>query len=345
MTPGRNCSQCTRKEILYLVGSISGLLTGLGFAVYGIITDRFRSEDSSFLFVFAVNCCFALIYTVKGVKHEDPYDLMILVLSVAPIVLYVTIDYSSNRQTDFKEVRLILCLMFSLFIGSFGIYFLVQYLKSKNFITNYGTSFVPPSRSDALGNSNFNAAQKNYDNLKGYLRTMLLFYFLLSVNLQCDLSAAVFTLTSGYAIQLKSGFFIHKDMFILFFAVMIIAACAFIFGHISIKYESKLCVFFFGMSSVFLVATGMYLLVQAAEDINKTEVDHKLSVITLFTAILMVFLRIITCTGCYLAYNNFGKGLKQAVYGGNHSEQSGLIERDWNNPLYTSTDVQNSYSS
>ncbi|XP_045162850.2 uncharacterized protein LOC123527453 [Mercenaria mercenaria] len=343
MRPGRRCNQCSAGERLYLVGSTVGLLVAIGFALYGIIADHFQTDDSSYLFIFAVNCCFALIYTVKGIKHEDPYDLMILVLSVAPPTFYIIIDYALGGRTVFKEIRLILGMPFALFIGGFGIYHLWRFLRSKNFMARYGISDIQPRR--RAWNTDSDASnEKTQETLRKCLRTMLLFYFLLSVNLQCDISAAVFTLTSGYAVELDSGNIKQKEMFILFFAVVIIASVSCMFGYLSAKNESKLLVIFFGMSSAFLVAAGMYLLVQSAEDLHMADTDHILSRVSLFTSVLMVFMRIITCTGCYLTYQNFGKGLKQTVYGPfkTQTEQSLLVEDGtWRNPGFTDSSVQN----
>lgn len=92
------------------------------------------------------------------------------------------------------QARLILGVIFSFYIATIGVYYFWMFARSKKFMTNYGVKITL----DWTVNSE---SIKQNQQLETCLRTMLLFFFLLSVNLQCDVRA--FTLTSEF-VEIKS---------------------------------------------------------------------------------------------------------------------------------------------
>lgn len=82
---------------------------------------------------------------------------------------------------------MILGLIFSFYIATIGVYYFWKFARSKKFMTWYGVKI------NLDWTVNREIIKKNQQ-LEGYLRTMLLFFFLLSINLQCDVGALIVTL-------------------------------------------------------------------------------------------------------------------------------------------------------
>lgn len=308
-------TQWSTLEKITLPLTIVGFVILLGFAVYGVIMDHFQKADSGYLFVFIVNCCFGLIYAIKGLRNEDPYDIAILVLSVPPPLTYVTLNYFLGNSTDFKEARLIVGWILGFIIGSLGLYYLKKFHKSKNFLRKNEVEELT-QRTGSLRETPTNSFKRpkhlseesgGAGATKKHSRTKLLFELLLNVNLQLDISGAVLFLTSGYAIKLHSFTINSHGTVAVSILTLAIALFAFFCGRqVVTNYRFSFSIGY-GLLSLVLFAAEIYLLYQAAKDIHEDNAERSLCIVAVTVTVLMIFIRIVNCTGFYQYHGKFIK--------------------------------------
>ncbi|XP_067140616.1 uncharacterized protein [Centruroides vittatus] len=277
----RTCSSLTKWEWLYMIGSVVALLTSMILTIYTMTKLDKATFDFTFALVLIYTTLFCFYYVVHGVLKERPFELMVFVTTIFIILAYSIMNYFANtKNTDIKVVRLVLvCILGPILIVA-GILLSREYYLSGNLI--YRT----------VG-ANINL--QSMCNLMFFCSTFLKF------DLQLQGSMILLVMENGTdtdtteAVILGIGFTIT----ITFITI----------GFLSMRFENKILVILFVILSISEPAYIIYLFYKARH------LEQILYRATYLCGSLAIIIWIAKVVCMYFVARNFGKGLKEKVYG------------------------------
>lgn len=248
------------------------------------ITDR-SSTDFTFAIVLLLNTVFCGYYLVHGVLLERPYEIGVLVIATFIVWLYIIINFALAVHKDrVKMARLIVALILSPAIIILGLLIGKHYHDSGRLIFR------------TVGASSEDQAM---------CKTMFFFYGLLKFDLQLGLSMVILILSEGLKIRFEEKIILPIGI--------IISIAAFIIGYLCVRMENKILGIVFCVALLFEPAYIIYKIITSATEM--TDKTEPLAVTTFTCAGLAFVIHIFVCLFFALAFRNFGKGLKQKVYG------------------------------
>ncbi|CAG0890161.1 unnamed protein product [Cyprideis torosa] len=89
----RTFSSLTRWELLYLVISLFSIVGAIGTTIERVVIIPKECDDVIIAVILLINSLFCLVYILRGIFFELPYELLVFVLTVVVVVIYVFISY------------------------------------------------------------------------------------------------------------------------------------------------------------------------------------------------------------------------------------------------------------
>lgn len=286
----RSPNSLTKLEIVFLVVSLLSLIACLGITIERAVVSPNDSADFTFALVLLVNVCFCMYYVLSGVFFERPYEIGILVLATGIVWLYLVLNYAINVKGPFKLARLIVSSALSPCVIVMGVLIARNYHESKNLIFRTVGAHI---------------------SLQDICRTMFVFFDLLKADLQVSFSLALLILTSGQKLDMEDK--------ILLPVSLIFGLASFITGYLSVRLESRPAALAYAVIWIAMPAYACYLIVMAAKDLQSDNNEHNVK--TSLNAVIFVaggaclVVRSASLFFGIKAFFNFGKGLRQKVYG------------------------------
>lgn len=284
----RSYKTLSKLEICFLVISFGSLLGALGITIERLATVERDSPDFTFALVLILNICFCIYYVLSGVFFERPYEIGILVLATFVVWLYIVLNYAISVKGPFKLARLVVTSVLSPCVIAIGARIARTYHQSKNLIFR------------TVG------AQASFQEL---CATMFVFFDLLKADLQVSWSLALLILTSGQNLDLEDKVFLPVSL--------VLGAASFITAYLAVRFENKMLAIFYAVIWIMMPAYAIFLVVKAANDLPSDSIDTKVSLnaVIFVAAGACVLVRGTSAWFGVKAFVNFGKGLKEKVYG------------------------------
>lgn len=278
----RTCSSLTKWEWLYLIVSVTSLITSLILTFCTIPTLKKDSFDLTFALVLIYTTLFCFYYVIHGVLKERAFELMVFVITIIILLIYSIMNYISQAQNEskLKLMRLILVCVLGPVLITAGIWLSREYYLSGNLI--------------------YRTVGANI-NLQSMCQTMFLCSTLLKFDLQLQGSMVLLVMEKGTQIK-------HSESIILGigFTITIIFVSV---GFLSMRYENKILISIFLIMSISEPAYIIYKFYVASDQVK---ILHKA---TYICGVLALIIWGCTIVCMYYVMKNFGKGLKEKVYG------------------------------
>nr|XP_022335600.1 uncharacterized protein LOC111132151 isoform X1 [Crassostrea virginica] len=291
-----------KKEIAFAVISVVSSVLAIGIAIQRLATTSKGDPDFTFALIIIVNALFCVYYVCHGLLAERPYEVMVMVLATAAVLVYIIVNYITSLKTDVKLARLVLACVLSPVIIVLGFIIAKEYHES-------GRLIFRTVGADSM--------------MQGFCKILFLFLGLQKFDLQLSVTMVLLILQSGTKVD-------TEDIIILSIGVPVTIVC-FALGYLSVRWENKWLGIAYGISLVLAPAYIIFKVYESADDLGKnSDFSHQntttamtaspkpsaaLSGTTFFCAALALFIRILMGIYFIKAVLNFGHGLKYKVYG------------------------------
>ncbi|XP_052821486.1 uncharacterized protein LOC128246948 [Mya arenaria] len=277
-------------ERLFLISSGVGMGTVLVLLVVKMALVTPKSTEFAFSLVLSFNILFCLYYLIHGVFCERPYELTVLVIGTTIDWVYLALNYCFTSQDTLKLVRLIITSLFGIGIITMGIILILKYHQSKNLI--------------------FRTVGANAE-LQNMCHVMYVYIGVLKADLQVSVTLGVLECYDSNGLMLKD--------YLLMPLALLVGIFTYFTGYFSMRLESKKMAIAYIICWNTIPVYVLYLIVQASLDLIRGRDDVKLEkeiYAVLFVACATsIIMRSLSLYCGIRAYKNFGKGLRQKVFG------------------------------
>ncbi|XP_071839826.1 uncharacterized protein [Apostichopus japonicus] len=290
----RKWNSLTKLEVAFLIIAILSIMSALGLTVerlVDIVSDSdANSVDFTFAIVLLINTGFCLFYIVNGVFGERAFELLVFIAGVLTLLIYCILNFTqTTKSTDqtswiIKLVRLILVGIFGPVDIVLGLLIAKQYYQSGNLIfRTVGANLV----------------------LQRLYRNMNLCESLLKFDLQLQITLVVLILKDGKSLETLEILVLSIGIpFSIIYALL---------GWLALRIESKVCSIIFLLASLAEPAYIIYKIVNVSKNWSEEDLLIQMTIIVASWAGLGV--RILLSVAFFRSFKNFGKGLKDKVYG------------------------------
>ncbi|KAK3598097.1 hypothetical protein CHS0354_019095 [Potamilus streckersoni] len=289
---GRRLNDLTKKEVAFLAVSTITLMSCLGLTIERLVEVDKLSSDYTFTIVLLVNIVFCFYYIVYGVIFERSSELAIYLIGVVIIWVYLVLNYTISVKGPLKLTRLIAaCLLCPVTLG-LGCFIVKTYYDSGNLL--------------------FRIAGAKQD-IQRMCKLLFLFIDLLKLDLQIGVSLTVLLLTTG------SG---HSTLQIVFVVVAGgLTFASFLIGYFGVRQENYLLMIISATIWISLPAYCIYGIVQTAIDQRRFARADSHTIVTFICCALGICTRVLLLICGIRVVFNFGKELKDKVYGARQIQQ------------------------
>lgn len=94
----RTCLDLKPTEVVFLIVSLLGILGCLGLTVERLVTLPSQSTDFVFAIILLINTLFCVYYILDGVYRERPYEVSTVVIASVILILYCAIDFAIDNK-------------------------------------------------------------------------------------------------------------------------------------------------------------------------------------------------------------------------------------------------------
>ncbi|KAL3862192.1 hypothetical protein ACJMK2_008179 [Sinanodonta woodiana] len=283
---GRRLSDLNKKEVAFLAVSIITLASSLGLTIERMVKVDKHSSDYTFTIVLLVNIVFGFYYVIYGVIFERSSELAIYLIGVVILWVYLVLNYTISVKGPLKLFRLIAaCLLCPVTLG-LGCFIVKNYHDSGNLLFR-----IVGAKPD----------------IQRMCKLLFLFIDLLKLDLQIGVSLTVLMLTT------RSG---HSNLRIVFVVVVgSLTLASFLIGYFGVRRENYLLMIISATLWISLPAYCIYCIVQTAIDMKRLEGADSHSIVTFLCCALGICTRVLILVCGIRVVFNFGKDLKNKVYG------------------------------
>ena len=287
----RSYSQVTGGEWVYLVVAYIGTLVSLGLTVQRFATLEKDSDDFTFAIVLFLNTLFCAFFVAYGVWKEQPFSLLVYIMTTFLVLIYVIMNFASGSVPDvattngiIKLVRLIVTSALSVYLISAGLFYVYKYCDSEKFI--YDLIGPEPGRKRAL---------------KLYFAFQSLLWF----DLQIELSLEIMIMREGVVK------FTEKEILVLAIGSVYSVVMRYV-GYLAARYESPRACVFYAVSGLLPIGYVVFLFYDVQATLTASSVIYK---IVLFTGSMWLGVKVLLVWVLYRLYRHFGMGIRHWVYG------------------------------
>lgn len=286
----RTLGDLQKKEYVFIVLAGLCLFATLVLTIWKLSILPKSSNDFSFALVLLLSTVFCLWYLIEGIMLERPYEILVLSISTVVVWLYIILNFSLGKRDTVKMVRLIITSLLSPFMIVLGILIAKHYFDSGRLIFR------------TVGAQTL---------MQRMCWTMFGYFGMLKFDLQLSLSMVILILTNGQTLH-------TLELVIIIFGSIIVLGCALI-GYLGVRHENKILSIIYSVS---LIIQPSYVIYKIVESILKfSPSTDNLAVPTIVCGALSLVVRVVMVTYFVQSWLNYGKGLKEKVFGGNPTNE------------------------
>ncbi|XP_033764291.1 uncharacterized protein LOC117345333 [Pecten maximus] len=285
----RTLSDLQKKEYVFILLAGLSLLATLVLTIWKLIILPKSSNDFSFALVLLLSTVFCLWYLIEGIMLERPYEILVLSISTVIVWLYIILNFSLGRRDPVKMVRLIITSVLSPFMIVLAILIAKHYFDSGRLIFR------------TVGAQTL---------MQRMCWTIFGYFGMLKFDLQLSLSMVILILTTGETVG-------DLELIIIVLGTVIVLGCT-VIGYLGVRQENKILTIIY---SVTLIIQPSYVIYKVVESILKfSPSTDNLAVPTIVCGAVSLVVRCIMITYFVKSWLNYGKGLKEKVFGGNPTD-------------------------
>lgn len=237
---------------------------------------------------------FCITYVLHGMLTESSYELMAFVLTTSIVLLYVIVNFFSTPKTNIKIIRFSLTCAISPVLIYFGYKFSRNYYSGKLLFSTAG------------------ANQKTQSIFK-------LYFFCVNI-LVFDLQLCGSTLI----VWLQDGLSNWTLEEIIVVSIGTVVTILWTFTALfAIRMESKSMVYICYAFCPFEIIIIIWNLIRYS---GNTGYSSQLTLSVYASGVIAIIIRLISILMLYLVTNNFGKGIKDKLYGKSETNESKLAK-------------------
>ncbi|KAG1676865.1 hypothetical protein GQR58_014071 [Nymphon striatum] len=279
----RTIGSLTKCEWLFFAISLASLLASFGLVIQRLATLSKTSDDYTFAILVMITTGFCFYYVLRGILQESLYEILVFIATVVILFIYCVANYIVSTDGTIKLVRLIGISVIGPILIILGLWICKGYKEGGNLV--------------------YRTVGANSE-LQSICRTLLQALSFSVFDLQLQVSIIV--------LVLKNGTKLSEDEKIVLGVGSAIAFIYFLTVFISMKYEVRFGIYIFWLLSVFEPG---YIIYKVYAVHKSKQYSSLLRDCFYGAAIIALVIRLLFIVNSIFVYRNFGKGLKERVYG------------------------------
>jgi hypothetical protein len=283
----RTCANVTLLEWIFITLSVITIGTGFGFTIYRMCTLSGDSSELVFSILILANLCFSTFYLFHGIFQEQPFEILLLLLTTILLWILIMINYISSLSVSdkLKLIRFLIssCLTVPMII--FGCVVGRRYWTSARLI--------------------FRTVGGDW-RLQLMCKQLFFTYSLLMFDGQAMISAVILIMRRGVL-----GI-TNEQIFIL--VIGTIFTCLWLLlGYTAMRRESMNITWLFGICSIAQPLYVLYIFVQAVDILINSSTLLMVCIFIASGTLLITHFSLLAMVP--VVSFNYGKGLKEKIYG------------------------------